>query len=136
MRPDRVQGVVADSGSNVDRYFYLYDAVSGLVFEADGYLQPSANGKPNWMLFLMCPVCHQTLTLDSNKKSFEVTERGVETGEPISCSYWLNDVDGYTGNCPFQNAELAPPKKVEWGEVQTAAGNVRVKIDAWIRRAL
>ena len=134
IRPDMVQGVVCDSGNNVDRYFYLYDEVSDLVFEADGYLQPNANGEPSWMILLMCPACHQTLRLESSKKPFEVSERGVETGEPISCSYWLKDVDGYTGDCPFKG-ELQPPKKPEWGEVRTRAGVVRVKIDAWIRRA-
>jgi len=135
MRPDLVHGVVADSGNNVDRYFYLYDQMSDLVFEADGYLQPGVDGKAKWMILMMCPACHQVLKLDSDKKSFEVSERGIETGEPISCSYYLDDVDGYTGECPFKNAELAPPKKVEWGEVRTRAGMVKVKIDAWIRRA-
>lgn len=134
MRPDLVQGVVADSGDNVDRHFYLYDAVSELVFEADGYQMPSANGEPSWMVLMLCPACQQNLKLESAKKPFEVSERGIETGEVIKCSYWLQDVDGYTGMCPFRG-ELEPPKKPEWGEVRTAAGVVKVKIDAWIRRA-
>jgi len=138
MRPDKVQGVVADSGNNVDRYFYLHDVVSDLVFEADGYVAPSENGDPSkqhWTILMMCPCCQQTLRIDSAKKPIEVTERGIETGEPISCSYWLDDVDGYTGMCPFRNAEFQPPKNPEYGAVRTDAGVVKVKIDAWIRRA-
>jgi hypothetical protein len=136
MRPDKVEGVVADSGNNVDRYFYLFDQASGIVFEADGYKIPTAfSDEPGWMILLMCPVCQQTLRLESSKKPIEVTERGIETGEPISCTYWLDDVDGYTGYCPFRDAEFQPPKKVEYGEVRTDAGVVKVKIDAWIRRA-
>jgi hypothetical protein len=135
VRPDRVEGVVGNSGNNVDRYFYLYDALTDLVFEADGYKLPQPGGGNEWMILLMCPCCQQTLRLESTKKSFEVTERGIETGEPISCSYWLNDVEGYTGKCPFREAEFEPPKKPEWGEVRTREGVVKVKIDAWIRRA-
>jgi len=138
LRPDKACGFTYNHKAEADRHFYLYDDVSDLVFEADGYLQPQAEdedpSKQRWTIYLMCPACHQTLRLDSEKKPFEVTERGIETGEPIGCSYWLHNVDGYTGMCPFRG-ELQPPKSPEWGEVRTDVGVVRVKIDAWIRRA-
>ena len=136
MRPDMVKGVVAEASSTVDRYFYLFDETSDLVFEADGYLQPAPEGAPpHWEIYLLCPSCQQTLTLSSRKKQFQVTERGIETGEPIGCTYFLKDVDGYTGMCPFQHVELHPPAKLEYGEVRTKAGVVKVRIDARIRRA-
>jgi uncharacterized protein YbaR (Trm112 family) len=134
MRPDFVKGVVAEASSRVDRYFYLFDEESDLVFEADGFREPSDDGREQWMIIMMCPACHQHLTLKSSKKQFEVTSRGIETGEPIGCSYYLEDMDGYTGMCPFR-AEFQPPKQLQYGEVRTQAGVVQVRIDARIRRA-
>lgn len=140
LRQDHVQGVCYNQTAQPDRYFYLYDVQTDLVFEADGYKQPKApeanpNDPDEWIILLMCPACHQTLRLDSAKKQFQVTKRGIETAEPIGCSYWLQDVEGYSGPCPFR-AEFQPPKQVEFGDVRLRSGQRhRVKIDAWIREA-
>ncbi len=132
------KGCVGQAQTKVDRYFYLYDVQSDLVFEMDGFLQPRLSpGDPQrWMLILMCPACHQGLRIDTAKKPILIDERGIESGEPIGCSYLLDDVDGYSGLCPAR-WELQPYDKPEYGEVRTETGEmVRVRIDAKIRRAL
>ena len=137
LKPNEVRGVVGKANTHVDRHFYLHDRESNIVWEADGYLQPKEkpDAPDHWWILLLCPACHQHLRIDSEKKPIKVDERGIETGEPIACGRWLKDVEGYTGYCPFRG-ELEPPKKPEYGEVQTDLGIQRVRVDAWIRRAL
>jgi len=139
MRPDLVSGYVGGTQRKVDRYFYLFDEVSDLVWEMDGYKKPQAPdanpAEAEWVLLLMCPACHKSLKIDTGKKPILIDERGIETGEPIYCT-WDVDIDGYVGMCPF-GAELQPPKKPEYGEVRLRDGSVqKVKIDAFVRRAL
>jgi len=127
--------------TKVDRYFYLLDEQSDLVFEMDGFLQAKEklDDPDRWMLIMMCPACHQGLRIDTAKKPIEISDFGIETGEPIACTYILSgstEHDGYRGLCPFRG-EFQPPKAPEFGPVRVADGSiVRVRIDARIRRAL
>lgn len=139
LKPGEVRGVVGKANAHIDRHFYLHDQVTDIVWEADGYKQPkehdaATDAPDHWEIFLLCPCCQQHLRIDTKKKPIEITEHGIETGEPIACGAWLQDVEGYTGYCPFK-AELEPPKTPEYGEVLTDLGLQRVRVDAWIRRA-
>jgi len=135
MKDDCVRGVVRqDNLQNPDRYFYLLDPLTDAVWEVDGYRQPAADGeKVEWMLLLKCPACHSDLRLSTAKKQVEITARGLETGEPIGCA-WFVDTDGYKGLCPWR-AELQPPKKAMLVDAVTRAGRCKVRIDAIVRPA-
>jgi len=125
-------------GSNVvqaqaDRFFYFLDPTTDLIWEVDGYHRREGE-KDYWLLLLMCPRCQNVLRLDSQKKQFEVSERGVEMGEPIFCS-WPVDQDGYKGVCPW-GAELQAPNRPVTVPMKNRAGAlVEVKIDALLRVA-
>jgi hypothetical protein len=135
-RPDEVRGVMGKADTHVDRHLYLVDRLTDIVWEADAYIQPKE--KPDepdhWWVLLLCPCCQTNLRIDSAKKPININERGIETGEPIACGNYLNDVEGFTGTCPFR-AELEPPPKPEFIEISNDLGIQRVKVDAWIRRA-
>lgn len=138
MRPDLVKGYMGNAQTRVDRYFYVFDEVSGLVYEIDGFKQPKEkpDAPDRWMLIMLCPCCGQGLRIDTAKKPVLITETGLETGEPIACSYLLKDFDGYNGLCPFRG-ELQPYKKPEFADVTTEDGRrVRGRLDAKLRRAL
>lgn len=140
VKPDCVKGYMGNAQTKVDRYFYVVDEVTGLVYEWDGFLQPKEKpGEPDrWMLITICPACGQGLRIDTNKKPLQVTAHGLETGEPIACGYFLKDHDGYTGMCPFR-AELQPfpPDKPEFADVTTEDGQrLRGRLDAKLRRAM
>jgi len=134
------QQVAADEvyGSGVtraaaDRWFYFLDPTTDFIWEVDGYRRLEGE-KEYWLLLLVCPKCRNVLRLDSQKKPFAVTERGVETGEPIFCT-WPVDEDGYKGCCPW-GAELQPPNKPLQVPMRNAADElVEVKIDALLRVA-
>jgi len=133
MKQDEVKGIVASTSPNANRYFYLLDPVSDLVWEVDGYEQPVPDGAtPQWMLLIMCPNCRNGLRLESSKKQFDINAEGIETAEPFRCA-WPIDKDGYKGNCPW-GAELQRPNREIRVPVRTPNGMGReVRIDALIR---
>ena len=119
--------------AKADRFFYFLDPTTDLIWEVDGYVRREGE-KEYWLLLLTCPKCQNVLRLDNQKKPFEVSERGVETGEPIFCT-WPVDQDGYKGACPW-GAELQPPNRPFKIPMTNLAGElVEVKIDALIRVA-
>jgi uncharacterized protein YbaR (Trm112 family) len=119
--------------ANADRWFYFLDPTTDLIWEVDGYVRREGE-REFWLLLLVCPKCQNVLRLDSQKKQFEVSERGVETGEPIFCT-WPVDTDGYKGVCPW-GAELQAPNKPTKVPMTDRSGKlVEVKIDALLRVA-
>lgn len=107
MRPDEVRGLVGHASVQPDRFFYLLDT-DDQIYEVDGYQKTDPEtDQPYWELLIMCPRCRNTLRLDSRKKPIEISDRGLETGEPIRCTYPV-EADGYKGRCPW-GAEFQPP---------------------------
>lgn len=118
-----------------DRQFYLMDKALGeeFIWEADGYRTIDDKGQEQWMILFVCPLCNHELRLESTKKPIQVTKAGLETGEPIRCT-WQNEADRFTGHCTFA-AELHPPRKPLQGPVRCHDGRVvHVRVDAIIRR--
>ena len=108
MKPDEVKGVVAHASVHPDRFFYLLDEKTDRIYEWDGYQKTDpATNEQYWEILVMCPRCKNVLKLDSRRKSIEISERGIETGEPFRCT-WPVDQDGWKGQCQFA-CELKPP---------------------------
>ena len=126
MRPDHVQGFVAESTAHVDRHFYVLEKngmAEDRVWEFDGY-----KAGDNWCVHIVCPICGQNLKLDSTKKKFQVTPEGIETGEPIKCSW-----PGTFGQIECKWAvEFVPPRRDD--RVVTLKGGDKIQIDAVARR--
>lgn len=134
MRPDEVKGIVAQTPSRADRYFYLLDKETDEVWETDGYRQlDGETGQERWMLLIMCPKCRNELKLETGRKQFEIDERGIETAEPFRCS-WPIDQDGYKGACPWGCELQRPGREIKVPVRLRTGAMVEVKIDAMIRQ--
>jgi len=112
MKPDEVRGLAGHASVQADRFFYLLDESTDRIYEVDGYLKTDVpTGEQYWELLIMCPKCSNVLKLDSRRKSIQVTETGIETGEPMRCT-WPVDHDGWKGRCPWA-CEWKPVKSKE-----------------------
>lgn len=130
---DEVRGIVANAETQCDRRFYFLDDADDHVWEVDGYIQREGD-REHWMLLICCPRCHNELSLKSTAKQFEITEGGIETGEPFFCT-WPLDKDGFKGVCTW-GAELQRPNKRLVVPVRTVHGElIQIRIDAIIRQA-
>lgn len=126
LRPDYVRGFVPTTTSVPSRLFYLLDTKNDCVWEVDAYRSPGENGRVNWMLVLVCPVCRNHLVLDSTKKKLEITTEGIES-DVFRCSHDAQ----FGGVCPYQVALDRPSKS----QRQVQVSGVWYHIDAVTRRA-
>lgn len=129
-RHDHVEGIMAESGPKVERYFYLLwqDGINDTVFEADGYRV----GKSDlWMIIFTCPKCHTPLRLGTDKKPIQITEKGIETGEPLGCPNEHHEF----GPCGWRGEFAPPPQRMDVNFVNTDGKRGRVRIDAVIKKA-
>jgi len=133
VRPDCVKGIVASDERRPDRHFYLFDEQSETVWEADGwFINPGHDGRHViWTILLTCPRCSNVLKLDSTRKKFLVDERGIQTDEPIQCSYPAEFGDG--APCGWR-VEFACPPKPLFMDVVLMGQSRRIKIDAVVKK--
>jgi hypothetical protein len=92
MRPNEVKGFVGQQAVNrPDRVFYVLEKhVQGdRVWELDGYcLKNGTTGRESWKIHMICPRCDQGLTINSDKKSIEVSSEGPGLFvEPFECAH-------------------------------------------------
>jgi uncharacterized protein YbaR (Trm112 family) len=137
VRPNEVKGFQTTAEAKPNRYFYIL--CGDECWECDGYRTgdpalPDDHSDVRWAILLTCPVCHQSLKLDSTKKKLSVGRfTGLESAEPIRCPYPAQ----FSGPCPFV-AVLEPPRKQEEKEISVRVdGNVtkRIAVDAVAKRA-
>lgn len=126
LRPDYVKGFADTAKKKIDRYFYVLCGEE--LWQCDGYRVgppelPDDHPSVSWNILLICPVCHNNLMLDSVKKKIQVSRPfGLETAEPIQCSYKAE----FGGLCKW-HVVLEPPKKCM---------EVVVQLDEGVRRAV
>lgn len=136
VRPNEVKGFQTTAEAKPNRYFYIL--CGDECWECDGYRMgdpalPDDHGDVHWAILITCPVCHQSLKLDSTKKKISIGRvSGLESDEPIRCSYPAQ----FGGVCPF-TAVLELPRKPEEKEISVRLdGNVtkRIAVDAVAKR--
>jgi len=119
---DHVYGAL-DQRAVPDRYFYVLNPETNEVWELDGYQCP---GNENaWTIHLYCPKCRQNLKLETSTKQVQVTADGLESGEPIECS-WPAE---FGGKC------IAVFEFGRTREQVTLKDGRKVTLDAVLRRA-
>lgn len=137
LRPDYVKGFADTAAKKVDRYFYIISGEE--CWECDGYrvgpaALPDDHPEVAWNILIICPVCHNNLMLDSTKKKLAVSRgAGLETAEPIRCSYKAE----FGGLCKWC-VVLEPPRRREDKQitVRLDGGVVKtVNVDAVAKRA-
>jgi hypothetical protein len=91
--PGEVRGMLGHAPAQPDRVFLVLESRTDgpdRVWEVDGYcIRDEAERKERWRIHFICPHCDRGLTLDSEKKKMDITERGIEV-EPFRCS-WHGD---------------------------------------------
>jgi hypothetical protein len=119
IKHDEVKGIVGSDERRPDRFFYIL--CGDEVWEADAYQA----GK-EWLINLICPKCHQNITIKSTKKPMQVDEYGLQLGEPIGCP-WEGD---FGTMCSFAIMLDTPKQSDRIAQVN----GVQVKIDAVAKR--
>jgi hypothetical protein len=137
VRPNEVKGFTTAAEAKPNRYFHIL--FEDELWECDGYRTgdptlPDDHPEVKWAILMTCPVCHNSLKLDSTKKKISVGRTlGIESADPLRCPYPAQ----FSGPCPFA-VVLELPRKLEEKEssVRMDGGMVkRFAIDAVARRA-
>jgi hypothetical protein len=137
VRPDYVKGFADTASKKVDRYFYIIYLEE--CWECDGYRigpkdLPDDHPSVHWTILLRCPVCHNNLMLDSTKKKLQVSRpSGLETAEPIRCSYKAE----FGGLCKW-SVVLESPRRREDKQISVRLDDNIVKtvlVDAVAKKA-
>jgi hypothetical protein len=111
VRPDQVRGVLGGTPSErPTRRFHIVDVRGRLdvVWEVDGYLSKGADGRPVWLLHLICPQCDRLLSVRSDRKAVEVGEGYLEV-EEFRCT-WSGDFG--SPQCGFAAGIVKPKERI------------------------
>jgi len=130
IRPDEVKTLDTQRTAKPDRYFYLL--FEETVWECDGYTSKEIGKEPQWIILIVCPLCKQNLTTNSEKKKILIDDKGLHVADVIACS-WPGE---FSTPCNFRVA-IEPPSKKEdmMCYVNAPDGSRRqVKVDAVARR--
>lgn len=111
VRPDQVRGVMGHAPADrPTRRFHVMDTrgTTDYVWEIEGYLRKGEDGRPLWLLHLICPQCDRALSIRGDRKAIEVTEETIEV-EEFRCS-WSGDFGQLT--CGFAAGIVKPKERV------------------------
>lgn len=136
MKPNLVQGyVMHQQHAQPTKYLYILEPNKNgedRVWEWDAYLQrDEVNNRELWVVHITCPVCNNVLSINSEKKQIDIDKRGIETGEPIRCT-WPGE---FQAQCTWQ-CEIQRPNKDVWLNARdfSTGHPIKVRIDGIVRR--